>query len=146
MIAVDTNILVYAHRVESPWYDKALPLVRKLAEGRDFWAIPWQCIAEFLAVVTHARIYDPPTGLGAALRQVQYWLESPRLVLLSETPAFYSTFATVLQRADVVGPRIHDARIAALCLHHGVTTLYSADRDFSRFGGLHTENPLVSAI
>jgi len=145
MIAVDTNILIYAHRRDSPWHDRAAPAVQRLAEGPESWAIPWHCLAEFLTIVTHPRIHSPPTNLEAALRQVEAWLESPSLVLLSETSAFYQTLATVLRGAGVVGPRIHDARIAALCLHHGVTTLYSADRDFSRFGGLHTENPLVAS-
>jgi predicted nucleic acid-binding protein len=116
-----------------------------LAESASPWAITWPCLYEFLNVVTRARIYQPPTSLAEALVHIDSWLASPSLVLLSETPAFYATLVAVLNRAGVVGPRIGDARIAALCLHHGVTMLYSTDRDFSRFGGLRTANPLVSA-
>ena len=47
-------------------------------------------------------------------------------------------------RAKLSGPRIHDARIAALCLHHGVRELWTADRDFSAFPKLKTRNPLVN--
>ena len=143
MIAVDSNILVYAHRIDSPWYAHAYQVVAELAEGESPWAIPWPCIVEFLGVATNPRIYQPPSRLHEALEQVRSWLESPSLVLLSESTGFFPTLATTLNQAGVVGARVHDARIAALCIHHGVTTLYTADRDFSRFARLHTRNPLV---
>jgi toxin-antitoxin system PIN domain toxin len=145
MIAVDTNILVYSHKAESPWHQPANRVLSELVEGTSPWAIPWPCVFEFTSVVTNPRIYQPPSTLGDALLQIEAWLVSPSLVLLSETADFFSTAAAVLRGSAVVGARVHDARIAALCLHHGVTTLYSADRDFSRFGGLHTQNPLVVA-
>ena len=69
MIAVDTNILVYSVREDSPWHTAALAAVRSLAEGDPAWAIPWPCIHEFLAVVTHPRIYRPPTKLLYPLNQ-----------------------------------------------------------------------------
>jgi predicted nucleic acid-binding protein len=49
----------------------------------------------------------------------------------------------MLRRARVVGPKVHDARIAALCVQHAITELWTADRDFSRFAGLSTRNPLM---
>ena len=61
MIALDTNILVYAHRADSPWHEAAYQSIVNLAQGEAFWGIPWPCIHEFLAVVTHPRIYAPPT-------------------------------------------------------------------------------------
>ena len=82
MVAVDTNILVYAHRVDSEWHDRAAIRVRELAEGHAPWAIPWPCIHEFLAIVTHPRIYNPPTPIAVALDQVDAWLESSSLMLL----------------------------------------------------------------
>ncbi len=67
MKAVDTNILVYAHREDSTFHERALALLLDLANGSARWAIPWPCIHEFIAVVTHPRIYDPPSPLGVAL-------------------------------------------------------------------------------
>lgn len=66
MIAVDTNLLVYAHREDSQWHASAFGRLAELAEGRSAWAIPWPCLHEFLANVTHPRIYAPPTPLTAA--------------------------------------------------------------------------------
>src|SRR5439155_11946386 len=143
MIAVDTNILVYAHRQESPWYGAASARVRELAEGRTPWAIPWPCVHEFLSTVTHPRVYAPPTPLAAALDQISVWLEAPSVVLLAESVGYWEYLRANLEPTQVVGPRVHDARIAALCQYHGVTELWTADRDFSRFPGLAVRNPLV---
>jgi hypothetical protein len=70
MIAVDTNVLVYAHRSDSQHHDRAVETMRFLAEGTVSWAIPWPCLHEFLAITTHPRIFDPPTKLVRALEQV----------------------------------------------------------------------------
>ncbi|MGH7475049.1 MAG: type II toxin-antitoxin system VapC family toxin [Longimicrobiales bacterium] len=143
MIALDTNVLVHAHRRESPWHEVANGVSRDAAEGRAAWAIPWPCVHEFLAIVTHPRIFVPPTPLERALDQMAAWLESPSLVLLAESGSYWDTLDPLVARARVTGPRIHDARIAALCLHHGVHELWTADRDFTRFPELRVRNPLL---
>ena len=143
MIAVDTNILVYAHRSDSEWHERARACVRELAEGRPAWAIPWPCVHEFVAIVTHPKIFDPPTPLGQALEQVDAWMESPNATLLAETHEHWPQLRSLLIGGKVVGPRVHDARIAALCLAHGVRQLWTVDRDFGRFPSLATSNPLA---
>lgn len=143
MIAVDTNILVYAHRRDSEFFARAYESVASLAAGPAQWAIPWPCIHEFIAISTHPRIYDPPSDLAEAIDQVDAWFESPTLVVLGESPTHWNELSRLLTKGSVRGPRVHDARIAAICLAHGVTVLWSADRDFGRFTDLVTHNPLV---
>ncbi|MGD2123380.1 MAG: PIN domain-containing protein [Gemmatimonadota bacterium] len=144
MIAVDTNLLVYAHRRDVDWHESSEGVVRQLAEGQSPWAIPWPCVHEFLAIVTHPRIFDPPSDMTAALDQVAAWMESPSLRLLTEGPGYETHLAETLENSRVVGAKVHDARIAALCVYHGVRELWSADRDFSRFPGPDVRNPLVT--
>ncbi|MBI5545836.1 MAG: PIN domain-containing protein [Deltaproteobacteria bacterium] len=143
MIAVDTSILVYAHREDSPFQESAYRRLKGLAEGKAAWAIPWPCLHEFLAVVTHPKIYAPPTPLRVALEQVEAWLESPTLVLLGEGPGYWDELREVMEVGRIAGPQVHDARVAALCRHHGVHELWTADRDFGRFPGIQVTNPLV---
>jgi hypothetical protein len=143
MIAVDTNILVYAHREDSPWHDTAYQRIAQLAEGRQPWAIPWPCLHEFLAIITHPRIYAPPTPLALAIDQVEAWLESPTLALLSESEGYWHELRSAMETGRVAGAQVHDARVASLCRIHGVRELWTADRDFSRFPGLTIRNPLV---
>jgi toxin-antitoxin system PIN domain toxin len=143
VIAVDTNILVYAHREDSTWHDAAYRCIEELATGRDAWAIPWPCLHEFLAVVTHPRIYAPPTPLERALDQAQAWLESPSVVLLCEAEDHWQKLQALLRSGRASGPKVHDARIAALCIANEIAELWTADRDFSRFPVLRIRNPLV---
>jgi toxin-antitoxin system PIN domain toxin len=143
VIAVDTNILVHAHRADSAWFAAAKAAIANLAAGPGAWAIPWPCLHEFTAIVTHSRIFKTPTPLKNACDQVDAWLESPSLVLLSEGPVYWSAMKQVLLSGQVAGPKVHDARIAALCQSGGVSTLLTADRDFSRFPSLATRNPLI---
>ena len=145
MTAIDTNILIYAHRAESPWHAKAEQHVTRLAEGAAPWAIPWPCVHEFLAVVTNPKVFKSPTPVSLALDQVECWFESPSLVLLGESPDHWKRLKTTVVSGKVVGPVIHDARIVAICREQGVATLYSADRDFSRFSGLKIVNPLLES-
>jgi len=143
MIAVDTNILVYAHRKDSPWHEKSSNLVRQLAEGDRPWAIPWPCAHEFLAIVTHAKIYRPPSPLAIALGQLESWMESPGLVMIGEPEGYWSEFRDMAVLGKILGGAVHDARIAAICRAHGVQELWSADRDFSRFPRQKVRNPLI---
>ena len=143
MIAVDTNILVYAHRKDSDFHEPAAALLKTLAEGAHDWSIAWPSVHEFFAIVTHPRIYRPPTPMPRALAQIEAWLASPSLVLLGETQKHWESLRAMIVDARIEGPKVHDARIAALCVQHGVRELLSADRDFSRFPKIAVRNPLI---
>ena len=143
MIALDTNVLVAAHRRDAPAHAAARGALVTLAEGRGPWAVPWPCVHEFLAIVTHPRVFSPPSELEQALDEVSAWAESGSLVFLSEEAGYLAVFAKLLRDGQISGPRVHDARIAALCVLHGVKELWSADRDFGRFPDLSVRNPLV---
>jgi toxin-antitoxin system PIN domain toxin len=143
VIGVDTNILVYAHRRDSPFHAVAARRIKELAEGRAPWALPWPCVHEFYSVVSHPRVYRRPSTCEEAISQIAAWLESPSVVPVGESPAYWYAFADLLSRGRITGSAVHDARIAALCLANGVAELWSADRDFSRFPELRTTNPLV---
>ncbi len=143
MIAVDTNLLVYAHREDSEFHTAATELVDSLRHQPTAWAIPWPCIHEFIGIATHPGIYKPASTLAEALGFVDALLASPQLHLLAESPGYFEKLRGIATTARLKGPRIHDARIAALCLHHGASELWSADRDFSAFPQLKVGNPLV---
>jgi len=143
VIAVDTNILVYAHRKDAEWHGPANRCISELAESRTNWAIPWPCLHEFVAIVTHPRIYSPPSSLQQAFDQVEAWRESPGLQLIHESREHWSVFRELMTTGQAKGPVVHDARIAAVCITHGVRELLTADRDFSRFPALRTRNPLI---
>ena len=143
MIAVDSNLLIYAHRLGVDWNDQAYELLRELAEGSRPWAIPFPCVHEFVRNVTDSRIYVEPTPLDAALGQVAVWSDTPSLRFLGEGGRHIELLSKLAINGRATGARIHDARIAAICMEHGVRELWTADRDFGRFPALKTRNPLV---
>lgn len=141
MIAVDTNILVYARREEAPFHREARRLLGRLAEGRAPWALAWPCVYEFLRVVTHHRVFQPPTPLDRAVEDLDSLFDSPSLTLLGEGPSHAGHLRATISAAEATGNLVHDAHIAALLREHGVRELLTVDRDFARFPGLKVRNP-----
>lgn len=142
MIAVDTNILVYAEIPTSPFHRVAREWVVRLTAESEPWAIPWPCIYEFLRVITHPRTAHNPLPLEMALDDVKTILQTPSLRLLSETTRHAEVMDRLLRESRVGSNAVFDARIAALCIEHGVDEILTADRDFTRFP-LKATNPFL---
>ena len=140
MIAIDSNLLVYALRTDSPFHEAARSAITGLAEGLAPWAIPWPCMHEFYAIATRA--YRPPTTPAQCFAFLRALARAPHLRFLHETPEHLDVLERITH-ANLLGGAIHDARIAAICLSHGVRELWSADRDFTRFPQLKVRNPLL---
>lgn len=142
MIAVDTNILVYAHRVEMPFHDRARDVLDAALQKPEPVAVPWPCVHEFLAITTHPRIFREPTPIDLALDALGRLQHSLSGGFLGEGDGYLETLDMLARPTRLQGPIIHDARVAAICRYHGVRELWSADRDFSRFTSLKARNPL----
>jgi toxin-antitoxin system PIN domain toxin len=143
MIAVDTDILVYARRGEAVHHVRAKRLLADLAEGSRSWAIPWPCVYEFLRVVTHPRVFRPPTALTAALTDLDRLFEAPALTLLGEGPGHRAHLRRTVESGRATGNLAHDAHIAVLLLEHGVREFWTTDKDFSRFPGIAVRDPFT---
>jgi toxin-antitoxin system PIN domain toxin len=144
VLAIDANVLVYAHRREVAEHDRAGDVIRQLAEGPETWAIPWPCIYEFFSVVTNVKIWKSAASTPSqAWAQLDAWQASPALRLIGELDGFFPVLEDFLTRPRVRGPVVHDARVAAICVSHGVEALLSRDRDFSLFPELCVTNPFA---
>ena len=144
MIALDANLLVYAHQSDSEFHEQAKEAIESLRVKTAPWAIPWPCVHEFISVTTNPKIYKRPATAEEAVDFVEALMDSPELHFLAESEGYMAKLKLLVTGAKITGGRIHDARIAALCLHHGVRELWSADRDFSKFPQLRVRNPLVA--
>ncbi len=143
MIAVDTNIAVYAHRRDFTQHERARAALAGLAETGRAWALPWPCLHELVAVVTNPRVFTTPTTPSDAVGVVAELLDLPGARPLAESSTHLRRMSDLLAPGTVRGPRVHDARVAAICLDHGVSELWTADRDFSWFPQLVTSNPVA---
>lgn len=139
MIALDTNVLVYAARSDSPHHGRARGAIESLAESGRTFAVPWPCAHEFFAVVTRA--YRPASTPRQAFAFLRALSQAPSLRWLHEAPHHLDVLESLVG-TRLVGGATHDARIAAICIAHGVAELWSADRDFSQFTTLRVRNPL----
>jgi len=132
VIAVDTNVLIYANRAELPLHTIARTRLTDLAEGSSPWALPVVAAWGFLRIVTQP-IFDPPTPIGQAIEFVGRLLDSPTVRVLNPGSRHWELLSAVLGDGQVRGGLVTDATIVALCREHGVDTLLSNDRDFHRF-------------
>lgn len=133
MIAVDTNLLVHAYREESEHHRDALGRLTKLGEGNLPWGLPVFCMAEFVRVMTHPRIFSPTSPLERALEFIERLLAAPSVRVLQPGPRYPRLFVECVRTGDARGNLAFDAQIAAVCLEHGARELITLDRDFSRF-------------
>lgn len=136
MIAVDTNVLVHAHRHDSPKHAGAHARVVALAESPSRWAIPVFCIGEFVRVITHPRLFHSPHTAEEACEALSRLLASPSVTVLSPRTEYPVLLVEAIREANAVGNLVFDAQIVALCREGGVSRLITEDRDFKRFKGL----------
>ena len=144
MIAVDSNLLIYSHRADFDHHQAALQLIGQLCEARVPWALPWACVHEFYRVVTQRGLPFTASTPDQAWAAIHSWVRAPSCQLLSEGSAYLAHLQNLIASCQPTGAMIHDAKIVAVCLSHGVSELWTADRDFSRFPSLSTRNPLRS--
>lgn len=136
MTAVDTNILIYAHRREFRENAAARRLLENVTETGDAPVVPVFCLAEFLRVVTHPNFFRLPSTVEEAIAAVVALIESPSAQVLLPGERFAKLFLETVQQARATGNLVFDAQIVALCREHGVRTIWSNDRDLARFEGI----------
>jgi hypothetical protein len=146
VIAIDTNIIVYARRAELPHHAAARTLLTGLANGATPWGLPWPCLYEYVKVITNPRLFRPPDTLDDALADVESLVASPSVVMLGHGPEHVRHLRRAADDGQPIGGQIHDAHILALALEHGVTELLSSDRDFRRFSVLRVRDPFAQPI
>jgi toxin-antitoxin system PIN domain toxin len=137
---VDTNVLVYASNSDDPLHDRAVELVRRLAEGPELVYLFWPVLLGYLRIVTHPGILSKPLSPTIAMRNVEALLDRPHVRAPGEADGFWSVFrSTAGERPR--GNDVPDAHLAALMRQHGVRLIYTRDRDFRRFDGIDARDP-----
>lgn len=132
MILLDVNVLVYAHRAEVPQHRRALAFLNQVLDGEDPFAASTSILASFVRIVTHHKIFSPPTPVDVALKFVATIREQPHFVQLEPADRHWDCFANLCQEHNIKGGLIIDAWIAALAIEHRCD-LATADGDFRRF-------------
>ena len=137
----DVNVLIYAHREDSPEHDLHAAWLRRLVNAPEPFALSELVLSGFLRIVTNPKIFAPATPMASALEFCRQLVQWPQSVPILPTHRHWEIFVDLCQRARIKGPLVTDAYIAALAIEHGCE-LITTDSDFSRFQGLRWSHPL----
>lgn len=140
MFLFDVNVFVYAHREDSSRHKACHDLLEQIINSDNPYGFSDIISSAFLRVVTHPRVFNPPSPLENALTFINEIRERPNATLISPGTRHWNIFASLCRKADVKGNLIPDAYLAALAIESGCTWV-STDRDFSRFPGLEWKHP-----
>ena len=144
MRLADVNVLVYAFRVDAPGHAAHRRWVDELVGSENAYAVSDHVLAGFLRVVTHPRVFHPPTPLPAALAFTAAWRDRPNAVPVQPGARHWDIFTRLCRDADARGNLAPDAWLAALAIESGCEFV-TTDRDYARFPGLRWRHPLESA-
>ena len=141
MRVADVNVLIYAHRAESPDHEEYARWLTELAEGDEPFASSEIAASGFVRIVTSPRMVETPTPLATALAFVDELHTRPNCVRLRPGPGHWAIFARLCEAVKARGKLVADAYHAALAIEHGCE-LATTDADFARFPGLRWRHPL----
>jgi len=140
LILVDANVLLYAYHPRAEAHGRCRAWVEQAFSGEEPVVIAWVSVLAFVRISTNPRVFEQPLLASEALAAVASWLERPSVSVLEAGEACGEIFRELVLDAQVTGPLVMDAFLAALALENGVT-LATTDRDFSRFPKLKLFNP-----
>ena len=141
MILVDVNVLVYGFRADSPGHPRYLRWWEATAGSQQAFGLTDLVLSGFLRVVTHPRVFDPPSPIDSALRFVQTLKQLPNYVDIRPGPRHWDIFTNLCRRANARGNLVPDAFLAALAIESGSEWI-TTDRDYARFPDLRWRHPL----
>jgi toxin-antitoxin system PIN domain toxin len=141
MIALDTNLLIYAHRSGTREHAAACGAIEKACNAAGGCGIPLPCVAEFFSIVTHPAASGRPSPPQAAADFFAA-LEEAGIGILAPGPSFTIRLLQTAIDLDVTGPRIFDVQIALCAVDGGATELWTHDRGFVKLHGLAVRHPL----
>jgi toxin-antitoxin system PIN domain toxin len=141
MRLVDVNVLVCAFREDAPSHKAHRAWLEALVSSDEAFAVSDHVLAGFLRIVTHPRIFHPPTPIGSALKFVVAFRGQPNAVPVVPGARHWEVFVRLCRDADARGNLVPDAWLAALAIEQG-SEFVTTDRDYARFPGLRWSHPL----
>jgi toxin-antitoxin system PIN domain toxin len=144
VILIDANLLLYAYDSASSQHQAARQWIEDVFSGYEPVRMAWVTVLAFLRISTNPRLQAQAFTLLEAVSIVELWFAQPNFALLGPGDRHWGILARLLPEGQARGPLVMDGHLAALAIEHGAT-LYSIDRDFSRFPGLKFVNPLATA-
>lgn len=140
---IDTNVLVVAVHASHPGQDRARALLDWVAAGPGVFHVFWPALMGFLRIVTHPSIFARPLSPDDAMAAVDRLVDRPHVRVGGELDQFWAAYRRVADEVTPRGNLVPDAHLVALMLEHGVSTIWSNDRDLRKFGGITVKDPFA---
>jgi toxin-antitoxin system PIN domain toxin len=144
VLLIDVNVLVYAHRTDAANHAAYRSWLEEVVNGDAAFGMSDLALSAFIRVVTHPRIFDPPTEIGVAVEAASSIRSQPNCVTIDAGPRHWEIFTRLCRGAGVKGSLVADAYFAALTIESG-SEWVTTDRDYARFAGLRWRHPLELA-
>ena len=144
MILPDVNVLVYAHRADTPRHHEYRSWLLELTNGNEAFGLSDQVLSGFLRVVTHPRVFADPSPLEQAVRFAEQLRGAANRVEIAPGARHWEIFLRLCRDAGARGNLVPDAWLAALAIESGSEWI-TTDRDYARFPGLHWRHPLAAS-
>lgn len=142
MMLIDANLLIYAYNPSTPQHSAARRWLEAVVGGPMPVRLSWVSVLAFVRIMTNPQLFRRPLTLDEATGVVDEWLGHPGIGLVEPTERHWTILRRLIGEGQATGPLVMDAHLAALAIEHGAT-LYTTDRDFARFSGLSTVNPIA---
>ena len=139
----DVNVLVYATHRASPFHDKAKALVERFLAGPELVYLLWPVVFGYLRIVTHPRLLDAPLTPNVAIDNIEQFVCQPHVRLVGEIEGFWPIYRRVADTTKPKGNLVPDAHLVAVMRQHGISTIWSGDRDFRKFDGITVRDPFA---
>ena len=144
MIVVDANLLLFAYQPRAPQHDASRAWLEDVLSGPELVRFAWLTLWAFIRIGTDPRVFERPLTIAEAEAAVSAWLAQPAAGILEPGERHWTILTGLMRDGQASGPLVMDAVLAAIAIEHGAT-LCTTDRDFSRFPGLKSTNPIVAA-
>ncbi len=141
MVLLDVNILVYAHRQDSQRHPEYLTWLEELINSDQAYGLSDLVLSGFIRVVTHPKVFSPPSTMNAALAFAHELRQQPNCTIIAPGSRHWEIFCRLCNSADIKGNLVPDAFLAALAIESG-SEWVTADHDYHRFPGLRVRHPL----
>ena len=142
MILIDANLLLYAYHPRAEQHELSRRWLEDTLSSPEFVRFAWVTLWAFLRIGTNPRVFERPLSTSEATVTISSWLAQPNVGILQPGERHWEILHSLLREGQTIGPLVMDAALAAIAIEHGAT-LFTTDRDFSRFSTLKWTNPLA---
>jgi toxin-antitoxin system PIN domain toxin len=141
VILVDANLLLYAYHTRADQHEKSRAWLETALSGQEFVRFTWVTLWAFVRIATNHRVFERPLTVAEAEAAVSSWLDRPVAGIIEPGERHWDILKELIRRGQATGPLVMDAALAAIAIEHGAT-ICTTDRDFSRFPGVKSTNPI----